>query len=135
MDLISWNPSFNVDVEVIDKQHQMLVKMINELHDSMLAGKDKDVLLEMINRLSAYAAFHFAREEHYFDIFGYPETELHKKQHSDFELKVSTFENDFTEGRQSLSIEIMNFLSDWLVGHIKGSDKKYAPFLKERGVK
>ena len=49
MDLISWDPSFNVDVEMIDKQHQMLVKMINELHDSMLVGKDKDVLLEMIN--------------------------------------------------------------------------------------
>jgi len=61
MDLISWDPSFNVDVEVIDKQHQMLVKMINELHDSMLAGKDKDVLLEMINSVKCLCGISFRK--------------------------------------------------------------------------
>jgi hypothetical protein len=28
----------------------------------------------------------------------------------------------------------MNFLSDWLISHIKKSDMKYDPFLNERGV-
>ena len=134
MALINWHPSFSVNVEEIDRQHQLLVNMINDLYDAMKAGKEKDVLLKLINRLSIYAAMHFAREEHYFDIFGYPEGELHKKQHSDFELEVSKFESDFNKGNQSLSMEIMNFLSNWLVEHIKGSDKKYGPFLNERGL-
>ena len=108
--------------------------MINDLYDAMNAGEEKAVLQKLINRLNVYAAMHFAKEEHYFDTFGYPETELHKKEHSDFEEKVLDFENDFNEGSQSLSIEIVNFLGDWLVGHIQGSDKKYASFLNQRGI-
>lgn len=135
MALIEWDPIFSVNVELIDKQHQMLVQMINDLYDAMIAGKDKDLLGKMINRLNTYAAMHFAREEHFFDTFGYPETDIHVKEHKDFEMKVSTFEAHFKAGRQSLSRDIITFLSDWLVKHIKGSDKRYGPYLNERGVK
>lgn len=134
MALINWHPNFSINIEEIDKQHQLLVKMINDLYDAMNAGEEKAVLQKLINRLNIYAAMHFAKEEHYFDTFGYPETELHKKEHSDFEEKVLDFESDFNKGSQSLSIEIVNFLGDWLVGHIQGSDKKYASFLNQRGI-
>ena len=134
MVLINWHPSFSINIEEIDKQHQLLVKMINDLYDAMNAGEEKAVLQKLINRLNIYAAMHFAKEEHYFDTFGYPETELHKKEHSDFEEKVLNFESDFNRGSQSLSTEIVNFLGNWLVGHIQGSDKKYASFLNQRGI-
>ena len=134
MALINWHPNFSINIEEIDKQHQLLVKMINDLYDAMNAGEEKAVLQKLINRLNIYAAMHFAKEEHYFDTFGYPETELHKKEHSNFEDKVLNFESDFNKGSQSLSIEIVNFLGDWLVGHIQGSDKKYASFLNQRGI-
>ena len=134
MALINWHPNFSINIEEIDKQHQLLVKMINNLYDAMNAGEEKAVLQKLINRLNIYAAMHFAKEENYFDTFGYPETELHKKEHSDFEEKVLDFESDFNKGSQSLSIEIVNFLGDWLVGHIQGSDKKYASFLNQRGI-
>jgi len=74
-------------------------------------------------------------EEHFFDIFGYPESVAHIKKHKDFEKKITAFEADFKTGKQRLSKDIIKFLSDWLVAHIKGSDKKYGPFLNERGVK
>ncbi len=135
MSLIKWDPSFSVNVELIDEQHKMLVKMINELYDAMNTGKEKSILNKLINKISVYAAMHFAREENYFDMFGYPDAELHKKQHLDFEDKVTEFENDFAKGRQDLSMDIMKFLSDWLLAHIKGSDQKYSSFLNERGIR
>ena len=134
MDLITWDASFSVNVEMIDKQHQMLVQMINDLNNAMLNGNEKETIGKLINKLITYAAMHFAREEHYFDTLGYSEADIHKSQHDDFEKKVSAFESDFKAGRQSLSQEIIQFLSNWLVEHIKGSDKKYGPFLTARGV-
>ncbi len=134
MSLIKWDPGYSVNVELIDEQHKVLVKMINDLYDAMNTGKEKESLKKLINKISVYAAMHFAREEHYFDMFGYPDSELHKKQHLDFEDKVMEFENDFEKGRQDLSMDIMKFLSDWLLAHIKGSDRKYSSFLNERGV-
>ena len=33
-----------------------------------------------------------------------------------------------------MTVEVMEFLKQWLVKHIQGSDKKYAPFLNAHGV-
>ena len=134
MDLITWDASFSVNIEIIDKQHQMLVQMLNDLNNAMLNGNEKEAVGKLVNKLITYAAMHFAREEHYFDQFGYPGTNMHKRQHDEFEKKVSAFEADFKADRQSLSQDIMQFLSNWLVEHIKGSDKQFGPFLTAQGV-
>jgi hemerythrin len=134
MALINWHPSFSVQVEELDEQHQLLVKMINDLYDAMNVGKDKQILGKLINQLVIYATMHFAREEHYFEKYEYPEIDFHKEEHDDFEDKVSEFERDFLNGSQNLSHEIMGFLGKWLVNHIMGSDKKYGPWFNDRGL-
>lgn len=135
MTLIQWQDSYNVGIDIIDKQHQMLVNLTNELYEAMNTVTEKENLGKFINRLTNYAAIHFAREEHYFELFGYPGTDRHIDQHNDFEKKIIAFEDDFNSGKQTLSIDVIRFVGDWLVNHIKGSDKGYAGFLKERGVK
>ena len=135
MSLIQWNDSFSVNVVEIDQQHQKLVAMINDLNDAMRQGKGKDVLGKIVNGLIVYAESHFKTEEKYFDQFGYPETDSHKKEHSDFVVKVSEFKSGFEKGKIGLSIEVMNFLSDWLQNHIKRVDNKYGPFFNEKGLK
>jgi hemerythrin len=124
-----------VNVVEIDKQHQKLIGMINDLHDAMLQGKGKDILGKTVNGLISYTGSHFKTEERYFDQFGYPEANNHKKEHSDFITKVSEFKNGFEKGKLGLTIEIMNFLSDWLRNHINGIDKKYGPFFNAKGLK
>ena len=134
MPLLKWDSSFSVNIEEIDKQHQILLKRINDLYDAMRNGKEREVLGKLINQLSVYAAMHFAKEEHYFELFAYPEIDIHKQEHSDFEQEVYQFESDFIAGRQDLSIKVMNFMGEWLINHIKGSDKKFGPFLNDRGL-
>jgi hemerythrin len=135
MALIQWNGGLNVGVIEIDKQHQKLVGMINDLNDAMKQGKGKDILGEIINGLANYTVTHFRIEEKYFDQFGYPDTNNHKKEHLNFTKKVTEFKDRFDKGKIGLSIEIMNFLSNWLQNHIKRVDKKYGPFFNEKGLK
>jgi len=135
MAMIQWNDSFSVKVAEIDQQHKKLVAMINELHDAMKQGKGKNVLGKIINGLISYTATHFKTEEKYFDRFGYPEKDSHKKEHVAFVKKVSEFKDGFEKGKLSLTLEVMNFLSDWLKNHIMGTDKKYSQFFNEKGLK
>lgn len=135
MALIQWNDSFSVKVAEIDQQHQKLVYMINELNDAMKQRKGKDVLGKIINGLVNYAATHFNTEEKYFDRFGYPETDSHKKEHVAFVKRVSEFKDGFEKGKLGLSIEVMNFLSEWLKNHIKVNDMKYSQFFNKNGLK
>ncbi len=135
MPLIQWDNSFKVNVAEIDQQHQRLVSMVNELNDAMKMGKGKEVLSKIINGLFSYAATHFSTEEKYFDQFGYPDTISHKLEHAAFVKKVSEFKSGFEKGKVGLSIEVMDFLSEWLKNHIKGSDMKYSKFFNEKGLK
>ena len=135
MPLIQWDDKLSVNVEEIDKQHQKLVQVINELQEAMQNRKGNEVLGKIIEEMVGYARTHFKTEEVYFDKFGYPEADSHKKEHAEFMDKVSDFKKDFDAGRIGLSVEVMNFLSDWLKNHIMGSDKNYSAFFNEKGLK
>jgi hemerythrin len=134
MALLEWNDSLKVNVAVIDRQHQRLVQMINDLNDAMRKGKGKDALGKILNEMVRYAMTHFSTEETYFDRYQYPETAPHKAEHASFVSKVKQFKADYDKNKVGLTIELMNFLSDWLVNHIKGTDKKYGPFFNEKGL-
>lgn len=134
MALIEWNDTFSVNLDEIDKQHQKLIRMINDLNDAMKRGQGKESLTVIINDLFVYAGSHFATEEKYFDKYAYPETRRHKAEHSDFVTKVTDFKKGFDSGQVALSIEVMTFLKDWLKAHILGSDKKYGPYLNAKGL-
>jgi hemerythrin len=125
----------SVNVAIIDTQHQKLVKMINELNDAMRVGKSKDVLGGIVQGLVAYAGVHFSTEERYFEQFQYPDTDAHKAEHSAFAAKASGFSQQYQQGKIGLSIELLDFLSDWLGTHIKGVDKKYSAFFNANGLK
>ena len=135
MALITWNDSLSVNVAEIDRQHKKLIDMINELNDAMKVGKGKEVLGKIVSGLVSYTVTHFKTEERYFDQLGYPETDSHKKEHVAFVEKVTDLKNKFETRNLLLTIEVMDFLSDWLRGHIMGTDKKYSGFFNENGLK
>jgi hemerythrin len=134
MAMITWNDNLSVKVKEIDLQHQKLIDMINELNEAMKKGKGKESLAKIINGLVSYTATHFKQEERYFDKFGYPDTVNHKKEHVAFVKKVTDFKNGFEKNNLSVTVEVMNFLSDWLKNHIKGTDKQYSAFFNEKGL-
>lgn len=135
MALIQWSEGLSVGVAEIDRQHQKLIDMINQLDDAMRQGKGKDIQKPIIMGLIGYAGTHFKAEESLFTKFGYPDTEAHLKEHRAFTQKVSTFKDGFESGKLGLSIEIMKFLSDWLRAHIQSVDKQYTAFFHEKGLR
>ena len=134
MALIFWMPEYNTGIEVIDKQHRMLVEMINELADAYDTGKDREFIAKALEKLGMYAAAHFAREENYFEVHAYPDIDEHIQEHEYFEDMLYQFEDEFKAGKQDLTDTVINFLSDWLTSHIGSSDKKYVPFLEAKGA-
>jgi hemerythrin-like metal-binding protein len=81
-----------------------------------------------------YTQAHFAAEERLMEKGGYPDIVAHKRQHADLTKKVLDFQKDFVSGRLGLGVEVMQCLGAWLQGHIRGTDKKYVPYLHAKGV-
>ena len=134
MALVSWQSHYSVNIKEIDKQHQQLVNIMNNLHDGMKQGKGKEVLSQVLNELINYTAFHFKTEETLFDKYSYPETTVHKRQHTDLVQQVLEFKENFDSGKKILTMEVMEFLKEWLTNHIVGSDRNYSVYLNNKGV-
>lgn len=132
--LICWTNDLSVGVAKIDEQHKALVALINELNSAMRQRRSEEVLAGVLDRLKQYTVKHFATEEEFFDRYGYAEAPAHKKAHRDLVEKVLAFEQELKSGRAKVTMEIMRFLKEWLVGHIMGTDKRYGPFLNGKGV-
>jgi hemerythrin len=134
MNLFDWKDSYRVEIKSIDEDHQGLFKLINQLFNAMSHGKAKDVLSETLTQLIDYTKTHFRREEMYFSTTNYPDFQEHKLQHEEFIEKVINLKKQFDNGEQQISVELIKFLSDWLINHILISDKKYMAHLKKYGL-
>lgn len=134
MAFIAWTDELSVEIEEIDEQHKKLVNMINDLSYAMSKGKGRDVIESILSGLTDYTLEHFSNEENYFKRFGYSGSLKHKREHKDFVDKITQFQCDYKSEKVMLSLEIMNFLKDWLQSHIKGSDKEYIRCFKENGL-
>lgn len=135
MAFIEWNSSLSVKIDSIDNQHKKLVEMINSFYDNIEKKSKNDLISGIIVKMKNYAILHFNTEEKYFKQFYYPQYEQHKLEHDKFIEKVADVEKRFNEGKLVLTLEITNFLKDWLKNHIQGSDMKYSEFLIRNGVK
>lgn len=135
MTFFTWNENMSVGILQLDIQHKNLINMINNLYDAMSTGKGKEILPNILKEMSAYAVSHFSTEEKFMQQYGYPEYETHKKEHELFVKKVQEFNREFAKGNISITLNVANFLETWLSNHIQNTDKKYGPFLNEKGVK
>ncbi|KAF0152290.1 MAG: Hemerythrin HHE cation binding region [Ignavibacteria bacterium] len=136
MPIIQWKEIFSVNISKIDSQHKKIIDLINELHDKMKEGKgkEKESLSQILNELAVYTANHFKTEEELFYKYKYPNTEAHILEHKKLVDKVLQIKADFESGKVVLTLDVMDFLKDWLSNHISGTDKAYTAFLNAKGV-
>ncbi len=135
MPLMTWNERLSVGVKLLDDDHKKLVGMVNQLYDAIQGGKGKESMGPILDGLIDYTKVHFAHEEHLFVQTGYPASSAHKKEHDDLTRQVLDVQQKYKAGvNGTLSLEVMNFLKNWLVNHIQGSDQKYGPYLNSKGI-
>lgn len=134
MAFVIWNKDLELGIDIVDKQHKMLVDMINELHDSILEGKSYEKMGDIITGLLYYAQTHFATEEDFFNKYNYPERLPHIREHNEFIMKISSRFDKIKKGEFVLSVDIARFLRDWLLNHVMVMDKKFAPYIKDLKV-
>lgn len=132
--LLQWSDDLSVNIRWVDEQHIQLINLINSLQKAMRSGKGKEAIAKVLDELKDYTVFHFGNEEKAFAEHGYPEQDSHKATHKAFVDKVVSFEEDILSGKSSVTMEVMEFLKEWLIKHIKGVDRKYSAFFNEKGI-
>jgi len=123
-----WTQDLSVSNLKIDNEHKHLFDLIDNFYKGIKDNSPKERLEELILGLVEYTKNHFAHEEEHMVAMNYPELASHKQLHQQFIDKVYNYYERLKGGKLILSIEVTNFLKDWLTNHIKGTDQQYAAF-------
>lgn len=114
-----------IGVAEIDNEHKRLFELIGEVDTALKADADSvSTAMALLNELKQYAVTHFAHEEAYMASIHDPELPRQQKEHQAFVGKVNSYRfSDITdETARELILELLEYLSKWLMGHILGSD-------------
>jgi hemerythrin len=134
MAFIGWDSEFSVGVKSFDEEHQKLFGYVNKLHMGLVSGDSLSEMGKVLDGLIEYTASHFTHEELLMEENGYPDLTVHKKEHEDLVKMVSDFKVRYEQGKASFSLELMSFLKDWLMIHIKGTDMNYKSYFNAKGI-
>jgi len=125
---VQWTQSMTTGVEVLDKQHQVLIAKLNELVDAMQSRAGDAKVREILAFTATYAVKHFALEESHMAQVNCPVAAQNKQAHAQFlkrfgEIKAKVDAEGVTA---TTSIETMRELSNWITNHIRTIDATLA---------
>ena len=130
MTIFEWDESIALGIPSIDNQHKALFDWMNSLNVAITNGDGKEKVEEIINNLVKYVIVHFSDEERLMLSWNYPSLVTHRKEHDHFITKLQDIQSSFNAGND-MSANVLDFLVDWLVCHIKRTDLAYSCFIHE----
>ncbi len=115
-------PRRSLQLEEMDRQHGILIALMNALSERAAEGATKAELSGLLKELDDYTVLHFQAEESYMEATSYPKRDTHKLIHRDLLIRLREHVRGFETGDGTLSRQLTSFLKFWLTAHIKSVD-------------
>ncbi len=127
---MEWLPEYSVGIETIDRQHQDILGYINRLTEALNSKDRWHVSHYLLIQINDFFKLHFAVEEALLEVTSYPDLAEHKLSHQDIIEHINALQ--LRSVKEDISVELIQFLRDWFIGHVLQSDKRYGRYLAER---
>lgn len=130
MGMYEMKPEYYTGISFVDEEHKKLFDIANTVYDLLIDEfiPDKyDYIMGIVNELKEYAQYHFKHEEEYMSGIKYKKFLSHKVEHDEFIERINEYDADIVDEKQRESLlELLEFLTNWLVEHILKQDKQFA---------
>lgn len=126
---IVWDESLSVDGGEIDEDHRRLVDLFNILSHAVAEGASIDYIEAVLEELISCTIWHFRHEERLMVLYKYEGIQQHKEEHNDLVESVRELQRKFHKENKLLTSGDIEYLADWLTGHIMGQDMKLGFYL------
>jgi len=131
MAFFEWDDSIALGIPNIDKQHKALFDWVNILEAAIRNGDEAEAVGEAIWNLITYVTEHFSEEERLMLSCNYPDLAAHRQEHDQFVLRLNEIQVNFLQGHK-MAASVLDFMVEWLVCHIKGTDQSYSRFIHQQ---
>ncbi len=121
---VEWDESLSIGIDTIDEHHRYLFDLINDLYEVVSNKRGAREVARLVKATDAYAKVHFRAEEKMMQHYGYKGIHLQEKQHHEFEAKIREFYEELHENPLVAQFDVLSYLRDWLIHHIRVEDAK-----------
>jgi len=133
-----WKDRYLLGIEEIDNQHRKLFEIGRKAYDIAVLNDSYDhydEIMEIIDELLNYAEYHFKYEENLINSYNFDGLGQQRQEHEFYVKRIKDIlSKDIDSDQQQATLEIVDFLSEWISNHILFSDRKYAIYFKEKGI-
>jgi hemerythrin-like metal-binding protein len=112
----------------MDVQHHRLAGFVEQLRDERRRGVERSRISQTLSYLVQYLHIHFADEEQFMALNGYPKMLDHAREHQVLYGSICEFQSGFESGRFELNEEIINGMFERLNSHIREYDVPYGEY-------
>ena len=126
-----WKPELSIGNVDIDKEHQVLLEVNNDLIDLLETKGNREEFARILTKMTDYTLKHFKNEETYMQEFNYPKFNRHRKCHCDYIYEVSMFNVNLSDDNPTDPVIIIEFLKKWWINHILVNDMDYERYKKK----
>ncbi|WP_210396335.1 bacteriohemerythrin [Motiliproteus sediminis] len=128
-----WRDEYAMGDAEVDAQHRKLFALLDQLYEAVCVGEGQDAVGGVLEELLAYTREHFHQEEVVMREIQYPGLEQHQREHEKLMAEVRHQLETFRRGERIVSIELLEFMNNWLGNHILKSDRLVSDFISGRG--
>ncbi len=132
--IFQWREEYNTNIKAMDAHHRELFQTANKLYEEIHSGRNQSVLEDTLNFMIRYTQDHFSQEEKLMEDYDFPEHEVHIKHHVRLIRQVQELKDKYAAGEMRMDMSTVNFLKDWIINHILTEDRKYGPYLNDKGL-
>ncbi|WP_281761027.1 bacteriohemerythrin [Pseudodesulfovibrio nedwellii] len=129
MNKLEWSPELSVGQKDVDEQHKELIRIANGLINAVSIGRGKRTIQNVVQKLREYTVFHFSNEEGMMEQMRFPERGQHAAEHLRLKLLVKNYQRKLYKNENVNAEEVLDFMKDWLLGHILTFDRGFATYI------
>jgi len=127
---IEWAESLSLGIKEIDDEHKNLIGYYNKFLAACYASVGEAVVKTTLTELLEYTKHHFQHEEELMEKEGYPGLAEQKSEHEKLLKTTLELQEKLASGSaDSVSMDTLAFLNNWLETHLMGLDATFAKFV------
>lgn len=123
-DPMPWDDALNVGIEAIDAHHRFLFGVVGDLERVVSKRQGARETARVLRTLDLYASIHFQAEERMMHAYGFKLVHRHEELHQSFVQRLREFHAEMHGNPLTAPFDILVFLRDWLISHIRDEDTK-----------
>lgn len=127
------NENVKTGFRAVDTEHEVQLRLLDALAVAIDLERPREEILPVLDQFVSYTNAHFLSEQLLMRLHAYPEYDRHVQEHDRLIEQAHAVQKAFESGHDPAAHDLLLYLRDWLLGHMRTMDRAFGQYLGRQG--